>query len=139
MTAISTLATQITRSVKKLPVPQMQEVLNFIKYLETKEDASVVGYVNERTRKAVQEKKRGKHLTTLKELQTEFTDPDAELVLRPEVERELRDSLLSETRISAEEASEKLGIKYFDPLEFEGAGQLNMTIEEIDNECRKMR
>ena len=35
---------------------------------------------------------------------SEFADPDAGLVLRPEVERELRDSLLSESRISAEEA-----------------------------------
>ena len=72
MTAISTLATQITRSVKKLPASQMREVLNFIKYLETKKDASFIEYVDERTRKAVQEKKRGKHLTTLKELQAEY-------------------------------------------------------------------
>jgi len=34
----------------------------------------------------------------------EFADPDAGLVLRSEVEKELRDSLLSKTRISAEEA-----------------------------------
>jgi len=107
-----TLATQITRSVKKLPAKQMREVLNFIGYLESREDASFIGYVNERTRQAVQEKKRGKHLTTLKELKTKFTDPDAGLVLKPEVERELRDSLLSETRISAEEAAKKLGLEW---------------------------
>ena len=72
MTAISELATQISKSVKRLPAPQMREVLNFIEYLEGREDASFIGYVNERTRKAVQEKKRGKHLTTLKELQAEY-------------------------------------------------------------------
>jgi hypothetical protein len=27
----------------------------------------------------------------------------------------------------------------FDPREFKGAGKLNMTIEEIDQECKKMR
>jgi hypothetical protein len=72
MTAISELATQISKSVKRLPAPQMREVLNFIEYLEGREDASFVEYVNERTRKAIQEKKRGKHLTTLKELQAEY-------------------------------------------------------------------
>jgi hypothetical protein len=66
MTAISELATQITKSVKRLPVKQMREVLNFIGYLESREDASFIEYVNERTRKAVQEKKRRKHLTMLK-------------------------------------------------------------------------
>ncbi len=94
MTAISELATQITKSVKRLPAKQMREVMSFIGYLETNEDASFIEYVNERTRKAVQEKMRGKHFTTLKE---------------------------------------------FDPSEFEGAAQLNMTVEEIDHECRKMR
>jgi len=43
---------------------------------------------------------------------SEFADPDAGLVLRPEVERELRDSLLSKTRISAEEAAKKLGLEW---------------------------
>jgi len=64
MTAISELAIQITRSVRKLPARQMREVLNFIGYLK---DASFIEYVNERTRKAVQVKKRGEHFTTLKE------------------------------------------------------------------------
>jgi len=72
MTAISELATQITRSVRKLPARQMREVLNFIGYLKTKEDASFIEYVNERTWKAVQSKKRGEHFTTLKELQAEY-------------------------------------------------------------------
>ena len=27
----------------------------------------------------------------------------------------------------------------FDPREFKGAGKLNMTIQEIDQECKKMR
>ncbi|HEX9973960.1 MAG TPA: hypothetical protein VGD14_17955 [bacterium] len=27
----------------------------------------------------------------------------------------------------------------FDPREFKGAGKLNMTVEEIDQECKKMR
>lgn len=29
--------------------------------------------------------------------------------------------------------------KKFDPREFKGASKLNMTIEEIDQECRKLR
>jgi hypothetical protein len=29
--------------------------------------------------------------------------------------------------------------KNFDPREFKGAGKLNMTIEEINQECKKMR
>lgn len=36
------------------------------------------------------------------------------------------------------EAEQKQKAK-FDPREFKGAGKLNMTIEEIDQECRKMR
>jgi|GEM_PF-6323438 hypothetical protein len=38
MAAISELATQITRSVKRLPAKQMREVLNFIGYLENPEE-----------------------------------------------------------------------------------------------------
>jgi len=29
--------------------------------------------------------------------------------------------------------------KAFDPTEFRGAAKLNMTVEEIDQECRKLR
>jgi len=29
--------------------------------------------------------------------------------------------------------------KTFDPKKFKGAGKLNMTVEEIDSECRKLR
>jgi len=66
------LSTQIVKSVRKLPARRMREVMNFINYLESKEDASFIEYVNERTRKAVQSKKQGEHFTTLKELQAEY-------------------------------------------------------------------
>jgi hypothetical protein len=56
---------------------------------------------------------------TLKELRDfiiqticEFADPDSGLDLRPEVEKELKDSLLSESRISAENAAKKLGLEW---------------------------
>jgi len=29
--------------------------------------------------------------------------------------------------------------KSFDPKKFKGAGKLDMTVEEIDSECRKLR
>jgi len=50
----------------------MTELLKFAEYLQLYEDSSFIEYINERTQQAVQEKKSGKHFTSLEELQREY-------------------------------------------------------------------
>ncbi len=42
----------------------------------------------------------------------EVADPDYGLELRPEIEKELHQSLVSKTGISAEEAAKRLGVEW---------------------------
>ncbi|MEE4355257.1 MAG: hypothetical protein V2I97_02245 [Desulfococcaceae bacterium] len=42
----------------------------------------------------------------------EVSDPDSGLELRPEIEEELQNSLVSKVRISADEAAKKLGVEW---------------------------
>jgi len=42
----------------------------------------------------------------------EVADPDYGLELRPEIEKELQQSLVSKTGISAEEAAKRLGVEW---------------------------
>ncbi len=66
------LSTELRVKIKKLPEKKKTELLKFVAYLQLDEDSSFIEYINERTRQAVQEKKSGKHFTSLEELQQEY-------------------------------------------------------------------
>ena len=51
------LNTEIAMRIKKLQKKQKQEVLKFIEYLQTKENASFIAYINNRTMEAIEAKK----------------------------------------------------------------------------------
>jgi hypothetical protein len=72
MAVMTELSKQIIMSVKTLPDRQKREVLRFIEYLRTTEDASFSDYVNQRTQQALEARKRGEHFTLLEELQQEY-------------------------------------------------------------------
>jgi len=67
-----TLDTRITRHVTSLTDHHKREVLRFIEYLKTAEEASFLAYVNARTQQALVAKQRGEHFTSLAELQQEY-------------------------------------------------------------------
>ena len=69
---MSELKTKVLRSMNTLPEQQQHEVLRFIEYLQTRENASFIAYVNAQTRQAVEAKQRGEHFTSLAELQQEY-------------------------------------------------------------------
>jgi hypothetical protein len=50
----------------------MKEVINFVSYLKLKEDEWFTDYVNRRGRLAKMERKSGKKLTKLEDLQREY-------------------------------------------------------------------
>jgi hypothetical protein len=52
-----------------LPAENKKEVLNFIEFVQIKQDRLFIEYVNERSKKAI---KRGTKLTSLNELQAEY-------------------------------------------------------------------
>jgi hypothetical protein len=66
------LSTELRIKIKNLPEKKKTELLKFVEYLEIDENSSFIAYINERTRQAVQEKKNGKHFTSLEELQREY-------------------------------------------------------------------
>jgi hypothetical protein len=66
------LSTELRAKLKKLPEKKKTELLKFVDYLQVYEDSSFIEYINERTQQAVQEKKNGKHFTSLEELQREY-------------------------------------------------------------------
>ena len=62
----------IIKDIKELSDREKQEVLNFIELLRIKEDRSFIEYVNWRTQKAIEAKKRGEVFSSLEELQEEY-------------------------------------------------------------------
>lgn len=63
------MSTELHAKIKKLPKTKKTELLKFVEYLQLHEDSSFIEYINDRTRQAVQDKKSGKHFTSLEELQ----------------------------------------------------------------------
>ncbi len=61
------LSTELHAKTKELR--KKTELLKFMECLQSYEDSSFIEYINERTRQAVQDKKSGKHFTSLEELQ----------------------------------------------------------------------
>ena len=72
MTTPLTLDTKITRHLNRLTDHHKREVLRFLEYLRTQEEASFLAYVNERTQQALVAKERGEPFTSLAELQQEY-------------------------------------------------------------------
>lgn len=54
----------------------------------------------------------GELKTLIRNVVREAIDPDYGLELRPEIEKELKESLQSKERIPVEEVAEKLGLKW---------------------------
>ena len=72
MPTISLTNQSLVKRIAALTASQQREVLAFLDYLRSNEDASFIAYVNERTRQAVQAKERGEHFFSLAELQAEY-------------------------------------------------------------------
>lgn len=62
----------IMDNIQVLPDRDKKEVLNFIEYLKIKEDQSFIDYVNRRSEKAVEDRRRGTKFSSLNELQSEY-------------------------------------------------------------------
>jgi hypothetical protein len=62
----------IIEKLINLPPDEKKEVLNFIEFMQIKQDRSFVDYVNERSKKAIKDMEKGDNLISLKELQAEY-------------------------------------------------------------------
>ncbi len=63
---------RVVESLQDLSSEQVKEVLNFVEFLRIRENQEFIEYVNQRTRGAIEAKKKGKHFSTLEELQKEY-------------------------------------------------------------------
>lgn len=70
---ISVLHERIYEVVEQLSDEQLQEVLLFMEFLNTREDEDFVKYVNQRTQEALDARGSGKKFHSLEELQSEFS------------------------------------------------------------------
>jgi hypothetical protein len=66
------LKEKLIEDIEDLPKNKMKEVINFVSYLKLKEDEWFTDYVNRRGRLAKMERKSGKKLTKLEDLQREY-------------------------------------------------------------------
>ena len=71
--ASSALQEQVYEKLKNLSDIQLREILLFIEFVNTREDKEFIAYVNERTKLALEARKKGQKFYTLEELQREFT------------------------------------------------------------------
>jgi hypothetical protein len=63
---------KLIEDIDTLPEKRLKEVIDFIEYLKLKEDDWFIKLVNQRGKAAKAEKKAGKRLTQLKELQNQY-------------------------------------------------------------------
>ena len=66
------LRKNLISSIETLPEKKIKEVIDFVNYLTLKEDAWFIEFVNKRGALAKAEKKAGKKLTSLEELQKSY-------------------------------------------------------------------
>jgi hypothetical protein len=66
------LKEKLIEDIAALPDQRWKEVIDFVEYLKLKEDDWFISLVNQRGRAAKTEKKAGKRLTQLKELQKHY-------------------------------------------------------------------
>ena len=62
----------IMENIQVLPEKKKEEVLNFIEYLKIKEEQSFIDYVNKRTERALDDRRKGVKFTSLNELQDDY-------------------------------------------------------------------
>ncbi|MFC1886240.1 hypothetical protein ACFLZM_04210 [Thermodesulfobacteriota bacterium] len=62
----------IIKKLIDLPNDEKKEVLNFIEFMQIKQDRLFIEYVNERSKKAVKDMEKGEKIISLKELQAEY-------------------------------------------------------------------
>ena len=72
MSALNEVDKIIIEKLIDLPTEEKKEVLNFIEFMQIKQDRSFIGYVNERSKKAIKDMDGGEKLFSLKELQAEY-------------------------------------------------------------------
>jgi len=72
MNALNEVDKIIIGKLIDLPIEDKKEVLNFIEFMQIKQDRSFIDYVNARSTKAVKDLEGGKKLFSLKELQAEY-------------------------------------------------------------------
>lgn len=63
---------RVVENLQDLSSKQVKEVLNFMEFLRIKENQEFIEYVNQRTKSAIEAKKKGQHFSTLEELQREY-------------------------------------------------------------------
>ena len=63
---------KLIEGIQGLPEQKVKEVVNFVNYLNLKEDEWFIEFVNKRTMLSVSDKKAGKKFTKLAELQKAF-------------------------------------------------------------------
>ena len=62
----------IIEKLTDLPADDKKEVLNFIEFMQIKQDRSFIDYVNERSKKAIKDMEGRKKLISQKELQAAY-------------------------------------------------------------------
>ena len=72
MNALNEVDKIIIEKLINLPPDEKKEVLNFIEFMQIKQDRSFIDYVNERAKKAIKDMEKGEKLISLKELQAEY-------------------------------------------------------------------
>ena len=75
MPNISTMNHALFKKIAALSMAQKHELLAFLDYLRSNENASFIAYVNERTQQAASEREHGEHFYSLAELQAEYECP----------------------------------------------------------------
>lgn len=66
------LKEKLIEDIEMLPEKRIKEVIDFVEYLKLKEDDWFISLVNQRGRSAKTDKKAGKRLIKLKELQEQY-------------------------------------------------------------------
>lgn len=70
---MATLRKRIYQEIDQLSDQQLQNVLIFIEFLNTREDSNFIDYVNKRTQIALNNREKVTKFHTLEELQQEFS------------------------------------------------------------------
>jgi len=72
--SVPKLHEKVYQEIEQLSDQQLMEVLLFVEFLNMREDKDFVEYVNSRTLKAVNDRKKGAKFYGLEELQKEFLE-----------------------------------------------------------------
>jgi len=73
MMAATDVKKRIAFELNGLPQKSVLEVFDFIEFLKLREDQWFINFVNQRTKSALEAKKKGQRFSSLKEVQKEYT------------------------------------------------------------------